>query len=109
MYRIKVKNFGFAFGLTGALIYLGCMIVKVTAGQEGTVKFFNGLLHGLDTTNIIRMDVPLLEVFFGIVQIFILGWLIGACIAAFNNAQIKTKYTRAIGQSGLDKNDNNNL
>lgn len=91
MYQINVKKFGFAFGLTGALIYLGCMIVMATAGQEGTIKFFNSLLHGLDTTNIIRMDVPLLEVFFGIVQTFILGWLIGACIAAFYNAQLKAK------------------
>lgn len=62
-----------------------------TAGREETITFFNNLLHGLDTTNIIRMDVPLLEVFFGIVQTFILGWLIGACVAAFYNAQIKVK------------------
>ncbi|MDX1314994.1 MAG: DUF5676 family membrane protein, partial [Eudoraea sp.] len=44
---------------------------------------------GLDTTSIIRMDVPLWEAGLGIVQTFILGWLIGACIAAFYNAQIK--------------------
>jgi len=89
MYRLNVKKFGFAFGLTGALIYLGCMIVMMTIGQDGTIKFFNSLLHGLDTTNLIRMDVSLLEAFFGIVQTFILWWLIGACIAAFYNAQVK--------------------
>ncbi len=89
MYRLNVKKFGFALGLTGALLYLGCMIVMLTAGQEGSINFFNSLLHGLDTSQIIRMDVPLLEAFFGIVQTFILGWLIGACIAAFYNAQIK--------------------
>lgn len=89
MYRLNVKKFGFALGLTGALIYLGCMIVMATAGREGTIIFFNSLLHGLDTSNIIRMDVPLLEAFIGIVQTFILGWLIGACIAAFYNAQIR--------------------
>ena len=80
MNRFNVKKLGFAFGLTGALIYIGCMIVMATTGQEGTISFFNSLLHGLDTTNIIRMDVPLLEAFFGIVQTFIIGWLIGACI-----------------------------
>tara|TARA_R110002049_G_scaffold191337_1_gene360275 strand:+ start:33558 stop:33830 length:273 start_codon:yes stop_codon:yes gene_type:complete len=89
MNRFNVKKLGFAFGLTGALIYLGCMIVMTTAGQEGTISFFNSLLHGLDTTSIIRMDVPLLEALFGIVQTFILGWLIGACIAAFYNVQLK--------------------
>ena len=91
MYRLNVKKFGFALGLTVSLIYLGCMIMMATAGQEGTIIFFNSLLHGLDTSNIIRMDVPLLEAFFGIVQSFILGWLIGACIAAFYNAQIKNR------------------
>ncbi|WP_445955794.1 DUF5676 family membrane protein [Yeosuana sp.] len=91
MHRLHVKKLGFAFGLTGALIYLGCMIVMTTAGQKGTISFFNSLLHGLDATNIIRMDVPPIEAFFGIIQIFILGWLIGACIAAFYNAQLKTK------------------
>lgn len=89
MYRLNVKKFGFALGLTVALIYLGCMIVMATAGREGTITFFNSLLHGLDVSSIIRMDVPLLEAFFGIVQTFILGWLIGACMAAFYNAQIK--------------------
>lgn len=91
MYRLNVKKLGFAFGLTGAIIYSGCMIVMATAGKDGSIAFFNSLLHGLDTTNIIRMDVPLLEALLGIVQTFILGWLIGACIGAFYNAQIKVK------------------
>ncbi len=89
MYRLNVKKFGLAFGLTGALLYLGCILVMATVGREGTIIFFNSLLHGLDTSSIIRMDVPVLEVFFGIVQTFILSWLIGACIAAFYNAQVK--------------------
>ncbi len=89
MNRINVKKFGFALGFTGALVYAGCMIVMATAGQEGTITFFNSLLHGLDVTSVIRMDVPLLEALFGSVQTFILGWLIGACIAAFYNVQIK--------------------
>ncbi|WP_047418812.1 DUF5676 family membrane protein [Cellulophaga sp. Hel_I_12] len=91
MHRLNVKKLGFAFGLTGTIIYLGCMIVMATAGREGTIIFFNSLLHGLDTTNVIRMDVPLLEVLMGIVQTFILWWLIGASIGAFYNAQIKIK------------------
>lgn len=91
MNRINVKKFGFAFGLTGALVYLGCMVVMTTVGQEGSIVFFNSLLHGLDTTSIIRVDVPLLEALFGIIQTFILGWLVGACIAAFYNAQLKNK------------------
>ncbi|MDC6388928.1 DUF5676 family membrane protein [Maribacter sp. PR1] len=91
MNRINVKKFGFAMGLTGALLYAGCMIVMATAGQEGSIAFFNSLLHGLDTTSIIRMDVPLWEATIGIIQTFIVAWLIGALIAAFYNAQLKRR------------------
>ena len=56
---INVKKFGFATRLTGALLYLGCAIVMATVGHDSTVKFFNSLLHGLDVSTIVRMDVPL--------------------------------------------------
>ena len=68
---------------------MGCMVVMFTVGREGSVKFFNSLLHGLDVSTIIRMDIPLWEAGLGIIQTFILGWLIGACIASIYNSQIK--------------------
>ena len=83
---INVKKFGLATGLTGALLYLGCAIVMATVGHDGTVKFFNSLLHGLDVSTIVRMNVPLWEAGVGIVETFVLGWLVGACIAGFYNA-----------------------
>ena len=89
MNRINIKKFGLAFGLTGALLYLGCIILMLTVGQNGTAIFFNNILHGLDVTSIIRMDVPLWEAGIGIIETFILGWLVGACIAGFYNASIK--------------------
>ena len=91
MNQINIKKLGFAMGLTGALVYLGCIVVMLTAGREGTIDFFNSLLHGLDTTSIIRMDIPLWEAAIGIVQTFIIGWLIGALIAAFYNVQLKNR------------------
>lgn len=89
MNRINVKKFGLACGLTGALLYLGCMLLMITVGHDGTVRFFNSLLHGLDVTSIVRMNVPLWEAVLGIIETFILAWLIGACIAAFYNATMK--------------------
>ena len=89
MKTISIKKLGMATGLTGALLYLGCMVVMFTAGREGSVKFFNSLLHGLDVSTIIRMDMPLWEACLGIIQTFILSWLIGACIASLYNWQIK--------------------
>ena len=90
MYKLNVKKLGFALGLTGAIIYLGCVLVMATAGKEGSILFFNSLLHGLDVTTIMRMNVSVLEALLGIIQTFILGFIVGAFIAAFYNAQIKT-------------------
>ncbi len=86
MNHINVKKLGLAFGLTGTLLYLGCMVLMFTVGHDGTVKFFNSLLHGLDVSSIVRIEIPLWEAGIGIVETFILGWLIGACIAGFYNA-----------------------
>lgn len=92
MQYLNIKKLGLAFGLTGALLYLGCMIVMATVGREGTIKFFNSLLHGLDTSEMIRMDVPLWEAGMGLVQTFIIAWLLGACVAGFYNVSLqKTK------------------
>jgi hypothetical protein len=91
MYQLNVKKFGLALGLTGALLYLGCILVMATVGREGTILFFNSLLHGLDTSTIIRMDIPLWEAGLGLAQTFIITWLIGACVAGFYNVTVKAK------------------
>ena len=89
MKTIDIKRFGFAFGLTAAILYLGCVILMATVGHDGSVKFFNSLLHGLDTSSIIRMQVPWWEALIGLVETFIIGWLVGACIACFYNITSK--------------------
>lgn len=88
---INVKKFGFAVGITWALLYLGCIILMSTVGHDGSVKFFNNLLHGLDVSAIIRMNIPLWEAGVGLLETFILGWLVGACIAGFYNALLYKK------------------
>lgn len=92
MNTINVRKFGLACGLTGILLYLGCIVLMVTVGHNGTITFFNSLLHGLDVTSIVRMDIPWWEAVIGMVETFILAWLIGACVAGIYNATIiKTK------------------
>jgi hypothetical protein len=89
MNRINIKRLGLASGITGALLYLGCMILVATVGHTGTVKFFNSILHGLDVSDIMRTDIPLWEAGIGIIVTFIIGWLIGASIAVFYNLTSK--------------------
>ncbi len=88
MSSINIRKFGLAVGATGALIYLGCILLMLTAGRNGTIHFFNSLLHGLDVTSIIRMQVPVWEALLGIVETFIIGWLVGACVAGIYNFSI---------------------
>lgn len=80
--NINVKKLGLAFGLTAALLYIGCIILMATVGHNATVNFFNNIFHGVDFSSVIRMDVPLWEAAFGLVQTFILFWLTGACLGA---------------------------
>ena len=89
MDHINIRKFGLAFGITGVLLYFGCALVMLILGHDSTVKFFNTLLHGLDVSSIIRMNIAPVEVLFGLVQTFILSWLIGSCIAGIYNASLK--------------------
>lgn len=91
MNHISIRKFGLAFGITGALLYFGCALTMLISGHDSTVKFFNTLLHGLDVSSIIRMNVSSGEVLIGLIQTFILGWLIGACIAGIYNVTSKSK------------------
>ena len=91
MNTLSIRRLGFAVGVTAALLYLGCVFVMLTVPHDVVIRFFNSLLHGLDTTSIIRVDVPIWEALIGIVQTFIIAWLTGALIAAFYNTQIKNR------------------
>lgn len=85
MDSFQVVRSGFALGTTLTLIYLGCMIVMWTVPQATVVLFFNSLMHGLNVESIIRWDIRWWESLLGLVQTFILGWLIGASFAVLYN------------------------
>ncbi|NEN23810.1 hypothetical protein G3O08_09880 [Cryomorpha ignava] len=92
MQYISIKKFALAWGVAGVIFYLGCIILMVTIGHEGTIWFFNSLLHGLDISSIVRMNIPWTEALIGLVETFILGWLFGALIAAVYNISFNKKY-----------------
>lgn len=85
MHNLSVKRLGFAFGTTAALLYLGCVFVMLTVPRETVIRFFNSLLHGWDVTPIMRWDMPWWEALLGVMETFILAWLVGAAVAALYN------------------------
>lgn len=82
---ISPRRLGIAFGSTGVVFYLGCIIAMSTVSRAKAIVFFNSLLHGLDVGPILREHVPPLEVILGIVSTFVLGWFAGALIALCYN------------------------
>lgn len=85
MGAINVKKMGLAVGLTFAFLHLLCVVVILFTPRETTIVFFNTLLHGIDVTNILRVEMSAREMVYGFVQIFVLGWLTGASIASIYN------------------------
>lgn len=82
--KIQSIKFGIAFAVAGVTMYLGCMLMAVL-GQEGTVWFFNSILHGFDVSNSIRMDVPIVDTVAGIVFTGLIGLVVGWVIASVYN------------------------
>jgi len=89
MNYLNVKKFGFAVGATGALLYISCVLSMFFVGHNGAALFFNSLLHGLDVCGIVPANLPIAQAFIGIGETFVLGWLIGACVAAVYNAALQ--------------------
>ena len=85
MKDINVKRFGMAFGATFGILYLGCVLVMFAVGREGTILFFNSLLHGIDVRSIIKLNMPWWGMGMGFVEVSIVGWLTGATIASIYN------------------------
>jgi hypothetical protein len=85
MHALSIKRFGFALGAVSALLYLGCVFVMLTVPNEVVIRFFNSLMHGVDVAPIMRWDMPWWEAIIGVLEIFILGWFVGAAVAMFYN------------------------
>lgn len=85
MNRLSVVRFACALASVSALLYVGCVFVMLTVPKEAVIKFFNSLMHGVDVTSIMRWDMPWWEAVIGVIEMFILGWLVGAVFAAVYN------------------------
>lgn len=87
--HLNPKYFGLAFGATGLVFYLGCMLTMATVPHEAAVIFFNSLLHGIDVEPILKTSVPPAQVVLGLVTTFILAWFAGVLIAGIYNLSLR--------------------
>jgi len=89
MNALSIRRFGFALASVFALLYLGCAFVMMTVSKQAAIFFFNSLCHGVDWTPILRWEMPWWEMAVGLLEVFILGWLVGAAFAALYNLGVK--------------------
>ncbi len=86
MNRLAVNPFGLAIGVTSVIMYVIGLILMQILGQESTVYVFNSMMQGIDTTSIVRMDMPVGQIIFGLISTFLVGWITGSIIAALYNS-----------------------
>lgn len=85
MGKLDAKKLGLALGLTGAIIYIGCVCLMLIMGETGTIWFFNSILHELDVSTVSQMSVPLGQTIMGVVLTFALGGISGFFIGTIYN------------------------
>lgn len=82
---INAKKLGLASGIAFSILYVGCILLMLIVGKNGTTWLFNSLLHGLDVTSVARMNVPAIETCLGLLLTFALAYGMGYLIAAIYN------------------------
>ena len=85
MKKLNQNNFAFSSGLTSVVVYLGCFLIMTVLGKGSLVKLSNLLFHGMDFSNIIRMNIPIGETILGAVTSFIFWGIIGYVLALIYN------------------------
>jgi len=82
---LSIPRAGFALGGSLAVLYTGCVFLMMTAPRDAVVRFANSVLHGLDIESIMRWEMPVWEACIGVIEIFIIGWFLGALFASLYN------------------------
>ena len=84
---LKPKSVGYSLALVAGIVYLACAIL-VAIAPTWTVNVFGALFHGIDISQITRAPVPLTTTILGLVEIvvmgYLVGWLFGAVYNKFN-------------------------
>lgn len=87
MGAINIKKTGLALGLTMVVLRIGCLILFSIVSREQAVAFIKTLLCGVDVSSLIVTGMSMQDVVYGLIEIFVLGWLAGTLFASIYNVQ----------------------
>ena len=82
--KISSKRVAYSLAVVAGIVYLACAIL-VAIAPTWTVNVFGALFHGIDISQIARTPVPLTSAILGLVEVVILGYLIGWLFGAVYN------------------------
>jgi hypothetical protein len=85
MEKLNQRKLALATGTTSIVIYLGCFGIMALFGKDSLVKLSNLLFHGMDFSNIIRMDIPISETIIGVFVSFLFWAIVGYVLAIIYN------------------------
>ena len=85
MEKLSQKKFAIASGLASVLVYLGCVLIMTMLGKDSLVKLSNLLFHGMDFSNIIRMNIPIGETLLGALASFVFWGIVGYVLVFIYN------------------------
>ncbi len=74
--KISSKKVAYSLALVAGIVYLVCAVL-VAIAPTWTVNFFGALFHGIDISQIARTPVPLTTTILGLIEIVVLGYLVG--------------------------------
>ena len=83
--QLDVGTLGAAVGLAGGAFYIGCVLVMVLVEKDVLVQFLNSIVHGLDLSAVLRLDLGIWDSLLGLVNTLALGWVTGVLIGFIYN------------------------
>ena len=107
MKPLNQKKFGLAVGISSIAVYISCVILMSIIGEAGIIRVSNLLFHGMEFSNIIRMDIPLTDNLIGIAASFFVWGGIGYIIATVYNKL--TSWDKFIPQHCIDSKNQYNV
>lgn len=82
--KISSKRVAYSLALVAGIVYLACAIL-VAIAPTWTVNIFGALFHGIDISQIARAPVPLTSTILGLIEIIVIGYLVGWLFGAVYN------------------------
>ena len=83
--KLNAKRVALSLASVAAIVYVVCAILVAIFPTE-IVNVFGSLFHGIDISKITRESVPLGSTILGLIEIFVLGLIVGWLFAKIYNS-----------------------